>query len=62
MEMRWGRSVWIFALNLGLSDLEPPAPKRTVQGTVEISGCGPWREQTSTAEDATVSMRGTVQR
>lgn len=55
MEMRWGRSAWVFALNLGLSDVESPAPKCTVQGTIEISACGSWREQASAAEDTTMS-------
>ena len=37
MEMKWGRSTWIFALNVGLNDLQVPAAKRTacVQSTME---------------------------
>ena len=58
MEMRWGRSTWMFALNLGLSDLQPPAPKHTAcaQSTAEIPALEPWSEQASPAEDTTVSL------
>lgn len=58
MEVRWGRSTWIFALNLGLMTYSHQHP------STQLVSKAPWKysllnhgsEEASTAEDTAVSL------